>query len=256
MYRLVCFAAALFCFSILGCKGPRVASGHPTKPKPLPAEEILRELVRNQIQADWFEGRLRVIHNDQYGRTSFIAYVRMARDSAIWMSLKKFSIEAARVLIRPDSVFVIDRLNGEYAAEPFSYLQKTFNIPLGFEGLQALILGNPVFFSRESSVAIDSGFYLLSQKTPRFDAKYRIDGKEMRVQAWEVTDAYTQSKIEARFEDFQPFERKSKFSYFRSYYLTSPELGNSSVEITFTKITTGEPVDLTFDIPDRYEKNR
>lgn len=237
------------------CKGPRTAAGNPAKVKELPVEAVVQALVANQVQADWFEGRLRVNHTDGYGRTSFIAYVRMAKDSAIWMSLKKFSIEAARVLIRPDSIFILDRINGEFASEPFSYVQKTFNLPLGFEGLQALLLGNPIFFSRQSTIQIDpAGYYLLAQKTPRIEALYVVDGKEMLVNAWEVTDLQTQSKIEAQLQDFQPFERKGKFSYFRSFNLSHPELGNSKVEITFTKISTGEPLDLKFEIPDHYEK--
>lgn len=72
--------------------------------------------------------------------------MKLQRDQKIWMSIKPMlGIEAFRLLIRPDSVFVIDRLNRQYMAEPFAWLSEKTKAPLTFAVLQDLLLNNSSF---------------------------------------------------------------------------------------------------------------
>lgn len=211
-------------------------------------------LVKQQLDVKSMEAKAKVAYSDEYSKVSFVTYVRMKKDSAIWMSFKKFSLEAARVLIRPDSVFIIDRLNGEYAAEPLAYLQRRYSLPMGFDGLQALLLGNPIFFSQNTESHVDSSWYVLEQQSDRISAQYFLDGISMLLSKWNVLDSRTRTSVKATFDDYEPFKGKKKFSYFRSFNLNQPDLGDSKVEITFTKVETDIPVDLPFSIPSRYDR--
>ncbi len=224
------------------------------KLKARPTEVIMEKLIKQQLDVQSLDAKARVAYSDDYGKVSFVTYLRMKKDSAIWMSFKKFSIEAVRVLIRPDSVFIIDRLNGEYAAEPLTYLTQRYSVPVGFKGLQALLLGNPVFFSQQTESRIEEGNYVLEQKTDRITAEYFLDGLSMLLSQWNVLDGHTRSSIRATFDGYEPFKGKKKFSYFRSFNLNHPDLGGSKVEITFTRVETDKPVKLPFSIPSRYDR--
>ena len=74
------------------------------------------------------------------------ATLRMYKDSAIWVSINAvLGIEAMRVLVTRDSVFLLDKLNKTYTARSVDYLQEVTSLPLNLVTLQNLIVGNPVF---------------------------------------------------------------------------------------------------------------
>ncbi len=72
--------------------------------------------------------------------------LRMYKDSAIWISVNAvLGIEAMRVLVTKDSVFLLDKLNKTYTARSVDYLQDVTSLPLTLDALQNLFTGNPVF---------------------------------------------------------------------------------------------------------------
>lgn len=246
------FSLFLISSLVIGCATLKKAKSN--KVKEWPTEVILEKLVKQQLDVESIDAKARVNYSDEFGRMSFVTHLRMKKDSAIWMSFKKFSIEALRVLIRPDSVFIIDRLNGEFVAEPLSYLQRRYSVPMGFEGIQALILGHPVFFSKQSVSKISDNNYILEQKTDRITAQYFLDGISLLLNEWIVMDSKSKSSFKATFDAYDSLKGKRKFSYFRSFNLNHPELGGSKIEITFTKVEADKPVTLPFSIPSRYDR--
>lgn len=214
----------------------------------------MKHLLDNQVNAEWLDAKAKVTYSDEYGSQSASATIRIKKDSAIWIVLKKFSIEGARVLITPDSVYVINRLNQEYAIKSFDALQKEYNLPVGFQGLQALLLGNPVFFSSKSEATVDSGQYLLTQKNDHLIAKYWMDGEKMLLRAFLVDDFRNGRKMSVITTNYQLLEDKQNFSYFRSLNLSGSDLDKMNVEIEFSKVEINIPQKMDFEIPERYER--
>ena len=246
------FLLLLLAFTVPACKSFRRAQGASLKPKT--DKVLMKNLLENQVSADWFGGKAKITYSDEYGRETFSANIRIRKDSIIWMNFKKFSLEGARVLIRPDSIFVIDRLNGQYAAKPFEAAQREYNLPVGFQGLQAVLLGNPVFFTSESTASIDSSYYLLSQKTDRLEAKYWLDGAQLLLRRFFVNDFRNSRSMDIYASDYQRLEDKQNFSYVRHLNLNSPDMGKMNVEIEFSKVEINVPQKIEFEIPQRYEK--
>jgi hypothetical protein len=234
------------------CKSLRRTVGGELKPKSEKA--LMKHLLENQVNAEWLGAKAKIAYTDEYGRETVSTTIRIKKDSAIWVVFKKFSLEGARALITPDSVFVIDRINREYTAKPFGAIQREYNLPVGFQGLQALLLGNPVFFGSQTESAVDSGRYVLSQKNDHLLAKYWLDGAKMMLEEFFVDDFRNQRSMSVLSTNYQTLEDKQKFSYFRSLNLSSPELGKMNVEIEFTKVEINVPQKLDFEIPDRYER--
>jgi hypothetical protein len=168
------------------------------------------------------------------------------------MAFKKFSIEGVRVLITPDSVKIIDRMNGEYSAEPYEALRRKYQIPLSFQGLQALLLGNPVFFSRESEMSLDSGLYVLQQQSENLEARYKLDQASLLLREFFVNDAQSKRSLRMMSANYQSLEDKQNFSYFRSLKLASPDIGQMNVNIEFTKVEVNVPQKMDFNVPEQY----
>ncbi len=75
------------------------------------------------------------------GGISFSGNLRMEKDSVIWISISKFGFEGARLMIRKDSVFYINKLNSESFQGDYSFLSSLMGFNANFEIVQALLLG-------------------------------------------------------------------------------------------------------------------
>lgn len=107
----------------------------------------LSKINSRQIIFNTFSSKVKVNYSDdKNNRFDFNTFVRMKSDSAIWISIiAALNIEAFRVLITPDSIVIMDKINRTIQKKPVSYLQEITRIPFDFRTLQNLIVGNPVY---------------------------------------------------------------------------------------------------------------
>lgn len=104
---------------------------------------------------------------------TFTLNVRMARDSVIWMSISPaLGVEAARVLLTPDSVQVMSKLPGSRFVFQGNYnqLEEAVQAPVSFDLMQDLLLGQPLMMNpeREEYVSkVDGDRYVLMSKYDR-----------------------------------------------------------------------------------------
>jgi len=112
-------------------------------------KNALSEIRQQETDFKTFSAKIKVEYQDNKGKQNITAYVRVIKDSVIWISgyATVFNIEAFRALIHKDSVFVLDKINKEVQLRSIDYLQEVTQIPFDFKTLQDLLLGNPIFFS-------------------------------------------------------------------------------------------------------------
>ncbi|MFT3680488.1 MAG: DUF4292 domain-containing protein [Ferruginibacter sp.] len=113
-------------------------------------KNVLTDVHKRIPDYKTFSAKIKAEYEDAKGKQPNITvYVRMFKDSLIWMSgyATVFNIEAFRVLINKDSVYVVDKINKEVQMRSIDYLQEVTQIPFDFKTLQDLLVGNPVFFS-------------------------------------------------------------------------------------------------------------
>ncbi|MFZ4059265.1 MAG: DUF4292 domain-containing protein [Ferruginibacter sp.] len=111
--------------------------------------ETLDQLHKAKKEYTTFSAKIKVEYEDAKGKQPNItAYVRMIKDSVIWVSgyATLFNIEAFRILINKDSVFIVDKINKEVRYRSIDFLQEVSQIPFDLSTLQNLLVGNPVFF--------------------------------------------------------------------------------------------------------------
>lgn len=113
-------------------------------------KNMVADIHKKQIDFTTFSAKIKVEYEDTKGKQPNItAYVRIIKDSLIWISgyATVFNIEAFRVLINKDSVFVLDKINKEVKMRSMDFLQEVTEIPFDLKTLQNLFVGNPVFFA-------------------------------------------------------------------------------------------------------------
>lgn len=113
-------------------------------------KNALKTVHDKQINFKTFSAKVKVEYEDANGKQPNItAYVRILRDSIIWISgyATVFNVEAFRILINKDSVFVLDKINKEVKSRSMDYLQELTEIPFDLNALQNLLVGNPIFLN-------------------------------------------------------------------------------------------------------------
>ena len=249
--QLAIIVLSFFLFS--ACSAVKKADKGETEERKITMPYLLDQLDEKSIDYEWFEGRSKLRYIDMTQNRSIKAVIRMKKDSLIWMSFQMFGIEGARVKMTQDSVYVLNRINKQYAIQPLSLVEDMINIPADFNALQALLIGNPILYPEaDYHLETKDSFYLLSTDTI-LNTTYNIQKESYLINSLTLKNERKQ-KIEMSFEDYQTLENNRIFSMMRDIIISSPTKGNASVEIEYNKIIFDIPKSMNFNIPSSYKK--
>jgi len=149
----------------------RLAKGKPLRN--LNANQVLTNFEEAECQWEWIGMKINVAVDSPEGSQSFKATVRMAKDSAIWMSISPaLGVEGARILLSPDSVQFFSKIPGNkfYYTGNYDALGDWADSPLDFEDVQAILGGKPMALDPEN------GKYIARTD----DQRYALVGKYKR----------------------------------------------------------------------------
>lgn len=218
------------------------------------ADFLLKTLVSNQVNAQWFSARAKIDFADGSTSMGGTANIRMIKDSLIWVSVRKLGFEVARAKITKDSIYLIDRISNAYDIKDLSYLQKTYNVPADLSTLQAIILGNPFFFTKKlQSERAEAGYHLFGNGGG-MDTHYWLDKKTFQLQKMQFKDEREQREVQMQLQDYQQVAQNQKFSYFRILEMNSRDTGKVKVELKYSQLEINIPKDVHFEIPARYTR--
>src|SRR5215207_3147208 len=94
--------------------------------------QVFNTIQSNKIGFNSFSAKVKVNFEGNDGKKSdFNAFIRLKKDSVLWISINAaLGIEAFRVMITPDSVRVLNKLDKIVQLRSVSYLQDVAKIPL------------------------------------------------------------------------------------------------------------------------------
>lgn len=220
--------------------------------KPRSAKFLTEKMLEQQVKVDWLSAKARITYADDQETVRLTANIRIRRDSLIWMNFKKVSVEAARILLTPDSVYIVDRLNNQYAIQSYQDFNRLSGLPSNFAAIQSFLLGNPVLFTNELVAAADSLDYLLSGKGQRFENIIRLSGADYGLKGLLYREVEKNQVAALTFQDRQLLPNDQFFSYLRTIQYFSEQTGDTFVEIEFNKVEIDIPKDIRFEIPNHY----
>ncbi len=254
MSRILLLALAI---TLLGssCKSKKPVITTTDSPE-LDGATLLSTVAQNQVQADWLNGKCRISFDDGSLSVSASSTIKMLRDSLIWVNVKKLGFEIARAMITKDSLYILDRINNEYSAEPISYIEERFRLPANLGMLQQILLGNPVYLTTANlkSDLDEGGVYRLSAEEgpQRNDYWFSMPGYQLNEMKVQETEARRSLRIQLH--DYQDAGVNRDFSYLRLIEVDSRETGRASIEIEFNQVELNVPTEIRFEVPSRYRR--
>lgn len=266
--RITWLIVALFTVAA-GCNTQRKIIREPLKDDK-GADYLFAQLKKNEFTFKYLNIRFSADASLNNKDNSMNGSLRMVKDSAIWISLSPaLGIEAARVLITPDSIKFLNRLESTYFAEEFKYINSLMKTNMDFDMLQSLIVGND-FSSYENDVfkaTVDGNEYLLSTigrgKLKKY-IKNQEDSLHLIVQdIWLNPENYKINKV--RLKELR--ENRKLDAEYISYtkvdtllfpeqvkYTCSNEKTKIEIKLQNTKISTTGPLDMPFNITAKYQR--
>lgn len=241
----------------------------PVKVKGDDAAAVFDSVSARAFRSEWLTAKAQVDYTDKRGETnSFDVNMRLRKDSLLWISITPLlGIEAARVLITPDSIVILDRVHKEVAIRKYDYLEEMLHAPVSFAMIQAVIAGN--YFPYRTNEKIRSlyeeePYFILStlnkrqarrameEKDPNTPVvqDFWIDGN-YRIAKAKITDDKLDRWVEAR---YTAFDSVSTGLFPQQVIVTVSGSTPVIMKITYDKITPDEPVAMPFTVPEKYER--
>ena len=112
------------------------------------AQMVLASVPKHHIDFKTFSAKVKVQYEDHKGKLPDVnAFIRMYKDSVIWITIDAtlFNYEALRILITKNQISILNRPDKLFEEHPFSYIEQVAGIPLNFETLQDMLIGNPIY---------------------------------------------------------------------------------------------------------------
>mgnify|MGYP005846072291 CR=1 FL=1 len=232
----------------------RIAPARPAvTPRP-PAELLAR--LREPRPADLL-GRLYARADVFADGASATAQIVWVRDSAIWVQVKKLGVEAARVLITPDSLWAINRMDRVYTAQSMARIADEYRLPGGFELIQDLLLGRapPADSPDEWRSDIRDELHRVFRKKEGQLTEYFLEEGPLALRRAAFSDLSRTAQAAVMFGAYMQKSRAiGLFPYSRALYAYSPQTGELRMEMQFTELAPGAYKPMRFEIPAHYER--
>ena len=181
------------------------------------------------------------------------ANLRMHKDSLIWISVNAvFGIEAMRLLINKDSVFLLDKLNKTYLTRSIDYLQEVSGLPLTLSNLQDILAGNPVFIDSVVSYSNDNSTISLLSIGKTFKNLVTING-EKNVLVHSKLDDLDITRSRTADLNYDDYENKKGKSFSSKRRITVAEKNKLDISLNFKQYEFDNDLSFPFSIPKNYK---
>lgn len=217
-------------------------------------KNIIDNIDRIQhIDFSTFSAKVKVDYEGKDDGGQATAYLRMQKDSVIWISLRgALGIEGVRLLIEKDHVELMNFLKKTVQYRKISYLQDLTDIPLDFSTLQAIIIGNPVFIDSNIVSYRNSGNQLLVLMVGNlFKNLLTLDNTDYRILHTKLDDV---DPMRNRTCDitFDGYEKVNDFYFSTIRKISVAEKEKLDVNLQFKQYSFNQPESFPFNIPKNY----
>lgn len=189
-------------------------------------------------------------------KVSATANFRFQKDSIIWVSISGFGLEAARVLIDTENIYILDKLKRQYYEYSFEGLSKQLDFDLDFKLVQSVVLGNLVDPYKNQKVEKMDKFYSFKSEKGIYFFQNFIGARTMKLEKMDISEANTKNTISVNYSDFV-FVDKQVFPNEIRAVIDYEDLNkpNTEIDISYNKMDIeSETLRFPYSVPSKYER--
>lgn len=192
--------------------------------------------------------------------------LRIKSDSAIFVSVAPLlGIEIARLLITPDTVKMVNRIDNTFYAGNMELLNSMFGTFMDFKMLQALLVGNDFshFSSEGFRVSQNNGDIILfdGSRYPannlgdhRFQHRLVVNGENYRITENLLHETKPQRSLQVKYNGFSRVD--GQFIPQEISMIFSDSGGQAGLNLRFSRTVLNEERSFAFTVPNHYRQIR
>lgn len=274
LFRFIIYILSIF--SLFSCKTQETISNASNRAKEdtiqikttLGSDSIIYKMTENQFNFEWLSAKFTADYETDNNNTSFSGQIRIRKDSIIWISISKFSIEGARILITQDSIFVINRMDNNYFKSDFNYINRFINSTVDFDMLQAFIVGNDFKYYEKDKfkTSFDGEYFHLNTINRHKLKKYirnendklkiliqniEINPRTYKIINLNVKEVKENNKLKISYSDFENISDQLLAKLLQISIISEKVIG---IKLEYSKVILNEEFNFPFKIPENYER--
>jgi len=180
--------------------------------------------------------------------------MRLNHDETAWMVVKKFGIEAARLLITNDSVTVLNRFEKSYYQMSVEEGLKMIGLEMGQNEIIEFLAGNAIIDKSEFiSITQDTFTYEYKTAYDNMIATYSFNALTETTSKATFADMQNNS-FECDYYDYRSIDDVQIIAFERLLTTSDTRIGDASIELKFKDISIDEELSFPFEIPTHYIK--
>jgi hypothetical protein len=221
-------------------------------------KKTLDDLLKKKIDFKTFSAKIKVDYEDSKGKQPDVnAYVRILKDSLIWVNIRLafLDVDLLRVLIRTDSVFVVNKHEKLVQLRSMDYLQEVTQIPFDFKTLQDLLVGNPVFIDNNIvSYKKNDNQILMAVVGQYFKHLLTIDASSNLLLHSKLDDVDVGRNRTADIT-YDEFEYKAGLPFPTKREITVAEKTKLDIKLNYKQYEFNKDLTISFSLPKNYKYN-
>ncbi|MBQ7735576.1 MAG: DUF4292 domain-containing protein [Bacteroidales bacterium] len=210
-----------------------------------------------KITYDWVSYQMKISLEKEEEKLAFQCFFVNRIDSIIYLNLNRSGIELARVVLTPDSVTYVNKLEHEYYAGDYSFLRRVFGFPLDFDMVQSLMNGVDFKDFDDSLHRVEEDgklHYVAPQRTNRQGTVALMQSIEIGAGGVildnDMTDLKTMRDIDIEYEDYTMIDGTPFFTKFE----VEMEVDDVELEAELKNIRFNVPGPTTIRIPESFKE--
>lgn len=236
--------------SAIGCKTNRILNTGPVPPR---SKETLFDAIKDHNKdIDWFSAKTSIDYKSREESGKGSAYVRIKKDSIVWLNIRKFGIEFSRMLFTPDSIFVIYRRDQTFQKASSADYQDFYLLDVEFDLMQELMFGNIVIpDSNMMKIDLRENVFEIEANQDGRQLHYSIDGHTLLLTEFEIKDDKDHI-LRIKYSDYKTMEGHGEFAYLREFITQIHPQDISTMVMKISDVEINVPKTIKFEIPDHY----
>lgn len=214
-------------------------------------------IMKQHIDFKTFSAKIKVDYEDSKGKKPDVnAYIKIYKDSLIWINIRSvfLDVEAFRILITPDSVLVVNKLEKEVQMRSMDYLQEITEIPFDFKTLQDLLVGNPVFLDSNIVSYRKTDDHILLATIGKYFKHLLTLTPDNFVLLHSKLDDVDLSRNRTADITYDAFENKNGVNFSTYRQITVSENIRLDIRLNYKQYDFNKELSISFNIPKNYKR--
>ncbi|PJJ83883.1 DUF4292 domain-containing protein [Mucilaginibacter auburnensis] len=250
--------AFLVVLVVTGCKTKKALTAAPAATTPVVVDNskanTIAAIKDRQLNFKTFSGKANAQLNIDNDNKNVNMNIRIDHGKQIWVSISVTvlaTFEVARAVITPDSIKIVNKLQGVYIKKPFSYVHNYAGKQVNFATVEALLTGNaiPEFLSTNADLKQANGNVSLSGSMQEL-LYTLVFNPDLKVRQLDLSNSAQQQSLQVTNNSFVLVDSRTLPSQIA---INSNVKGKKiNINLEYSKVELDRALETPFNIPESY----